>query len=101
MVEEHNNSKLKEIMCEENPLISFNLKYQFKAKGNHFQKFDFKDTSVSLCRGCKVSLTRNIWQEVGLYNGAIGTVKEIRFKQGKNPLNGDMPEYIIVSFREY
>ena len=30
----------------------------------------------------------------------MGTVKEIAFEVGKNPNNGDLPEYVVVHFEK-
>ncbi|EAQ91836.1 hypothetical protein CHGG_00071 [Chaetomium globosum CBS 148.51] len=37
---------------------------------------------LPLCVGCRVMLTRNLWAEVGLVNGAQGTVYDISWKEG-------------------
>ncbi len=41
---------------------------------------------------------RNFEPDWGLYNGSIGTVKEIVFKKGESPLDGTLPQYVIVEF---
>ena len=46
-------------------------------------------------QGTRVSLTRNIWQEVGLYNGATGTIVDIRMHGGTSPLR---PFLYVVFF---
>jgi hypothetical protein len=38
---------------------------------------------------------------LGLYNGAVGTVVEIVFNKNENPLNGLLPQYILVDFPQY
>jgi hypothetical protein len=37
----------------------------------------------------------------GLFNGTVGTVKEIVFNKDENPLDGTLPQYIIVDFPDY
>ena len=73
-----------------------------RAKGfnSHFDS-DLPTTSL-ICVGCKVAIaSRNIKPSWGLHNGAGGTVQEIIFAVGKNPNNGDLPEYVVVEFPLY
>lgn len=101
-VTEHNQSMLRTLVNEDNPLMSFCKKYQKRAKGkSHFDSKKTKDASVFLCRGCRVSVSKNLWQEVGLYNGATGTVVDIRMSPGSTPLQGDLPAYVIVDMDTY
>ena len=44
-------------------------------------------------------LTCNLWVEVGLVNGALGTVQNIFFSKGSKP--PQLPMYAIVSFGDY
>ena len=37
----------------------------------------------------------------GLYNGAIGTVKEIVYTLNKSPIDDDLPEFVLVEFTQY
>ena len=41
---------------------------------------------------------RNFYPKWGLHNGATGTVKTIAYAKGKNPNNGDLPDYVEVEF---
>ena len=61
--------------------------------GNLSQKFP-------VCVGCRVMLTRNIWPEVGLANGALGTVHDISWADGTNP-ERDPPSVLLVVFDKY
>jgi ATP-dependent exoDNAse (exonuclease V) alpha subunit len=45
-------------------------------------------------------LTRNLWTNVGLVNGARGTVHDISWKEGADVLR-DPPEVIMVAFDHY
>ena len=55
-----------------------------------------------ICVGAKVAIKgNNIAPTWGLYNGAIGTVKEIVFALGKNPNLGHLPLYVAVEFNSY
>jgi hypothetical protein len=55
---------------------------------------------LPLCVGCRVMLTRNLWADVGLVNGAQGTVHDISWKEGANVLQ-DPPEVVMVAFDDY
>jgi hypothetical protein len=48
-----------------------------------------------------MSIDRNICEKIGLFNGATGTVKEIRFRSGTSPLKGDLPEYVLMDLDTY
>ena len=52
-----------------------------------------------LARMSRVTLTMNIWQQVGLCNGAAGTVSEILYKTSTKP--PDLPLAILVDFDTY
>jgi len=70
----------------------------------HFRKRENEDNAKScmLCVNAKVALDgRNFCPQWGLHNGAVGTVKEIVFGEGKDPNNGDLPEYVVVDFPQY
>src|SRR5512146_2748675 len=55
---------------------------------------------LPLCVGCRVMLTRNLWANVGLVNGAQGTVYDISWKEGADVLR-DPPEVVMVAFDDY
>ena len=55
---------------------------------------------LPLCVGCRVMLTRNLWGNVGLVNGAQGTVYDISWAEGADVLQ-DPPEVVMVAFDSY
>ncbi len=69
---------------------------------NHFNA-KFYDSHTDICIGARVAISNvNILPEVGLYNGAIGTVIEIIY-QGKPEGPNDkehnyFPDYVVVDF---
>jgi ATP-dependent exoDNAse (exonuclease V) alpha subunit len=57
-------------------------------------------TEVDIAIGARIMLTRNLWVEKGLVNGAMGTVRDISWKEGQDP-SKDLPEAIMVQFDNY
>ena len=53
---------------------------------------------VHLPHGARVMLTSNLWVEMGLVNGAIGTAVAICYQQGGPP---DLPVAVMVHFDSY
>jgi hypothetical protein len=50
-----------------------------------------------LCRDAMVEIKKvNIEPKWGLFNGAIGTVVDIIFRQGENPNEGHLPTVVVV-----
>ena len=75
--------------------------YDGKAIKKHFRSSELPSTAL-LALETRVALSnRNFCPQWGLHNGAVGTVKEIVFQHGKNPNNGDLPEYTVVDFPLY
>jgi ATP-dependent exoDNAse (exonuclease V) alpha subunit len=44
-------------------------------------------------------LMKNVWQSMGLYNGALGTVRGILYSEGRTPLS--QPICVFVEFDDY
>ena len=107
-VDEHNFDMMKTIVNEKNPIcncIGFyspapGCRKEVGIKG-HFSPNDIRRKNSSLARGARVALDRNLWDCMGLYNGAMGTIVDIRFETGKSPLQGDLPIYTIIDFDNY
>ena len=54
------------------------------------------ESTVHLAQGARVMLTANIWVEVGLVNGAMGTVQAICYDNDQSPPN--LPIAVTVRF---
>src|ERR1700684_3711894 len=57
-------------------------------------------TFVSGRIGGRVILSHNLWVEKGLVNGSMGTVRDISWSAGDDPLK-DLPLAVIVQFDGY
>jgi hypothetical protein len=59
------------------------------------------DAVLNICRESNVQIYgKNFEPDCGLYNGAVGTVKEIVYDKNGNPLDGPiLPKFVIVDFQ--
>lgn len=55
--------------------------------------------TVLLAEGAHVMLTANVWQQVGLCNGAAGVVYKLIYQEGQSPSN--LPIAVLVEFSHY
>ncbi|EFZ03828.1 ATP-dependent DNA helicase PIF1 [Metarhizium robertsii ARSEF 23] len=55
---------------------------------------------IPICIGARLMLTSNLWQPVGLCNGARGTVSDIGWAPGTDPIQ-DPPCVIMMEFDKY
>ena len=53
---------------------------------------------ICLAKSARVMLTSNLWVEVGLVNGAMGTIEAICYRSGGPP---DLPLAVMVKFDHY
>ena len=53
---------------------------------------------VCLAKSARIMLTSNLWVEVGLVNGAMGTIEAICYRSGGPP---DLPLAVMVKFDHY
>ena len=103
-MEEHNSKMLSQISNADNPVANITSKLTRNGDSNkkpRWSHFDNGDVvkCTSLCVNSEVAITaKNFYPKWGLHNGATGKVKKIVFKDGGNPNNGDLPEYVVVEF---
>lgn len=103
-VEEYNFLSLTRTSDAENPVAVIKSTMRSRsggaAKKSHFD--DRCPLHCLLCIGAMVALKGwNFYPEWGLFNGSIGTVKEIVFKPDANPNEGDLPLYVVIEFSSY
>ena len=102
---DHNNAQLYAICDKNNPLAC--LKYEdITPGGAHHVKCHFDINTTPLAThffvGAKVCLKgRNIEPTWGVFNGTIGTVREIVYEEGRNPNYHGLPAYVAVEFPTY
>ena len=100
--DEHNYRCLSNISSSTNPVALLKAQWTTrKAKcQDHFT--DPPPNATLISRGAMVKISgRNFEPAWGLYNNAVGVVDEIMFSSGKDPNNGDLPEYVAVHFEHY
>ena len=95
-VVEHNVTKLKD---SSQPIATIKAVHT----GANAAKASSDDASgleavVCLAKSARVMLTSNLWVEVGLVNGAMGTIKAICYRSGGPP---DLPLAVMLKFDHY
>jgi hypothetical protein len=97
----YNDKKLRETVTDNNPLVVFRCIDKMtatnaKSKSTHLNKtLDMR--KKNLRRDAIVEITKvNIEPKWGLFNGAIGTVVDIIFRQGENLNEGHLPTVVVV-----
>ena len=79
------------------PIIQINAQHtNNKAKNLSAEDMGGLEPVWYLAKNSRVMLTRNLWTEVGLCNGALGTVRHVIYAEGHSP--PVLPIAIIVQF---
>ena len=92
---------------DDNPVAIIKNKGKSKASNNGKainSHFDREQTPMStmMCRDSRVCIRgRNFMPEFGLYNGAMGTVVEIVYRDNESPNDNHQPLYVAVRFDNY
>ena len=97
-VNDYNRTKLLQV---KKPIATIHALHSHKSASSlSSDEFSGLEPTVSIANGAKVMLTMNLCTEVGLCNGATGTVVHIIFQ---NPMQGppDLPVAVIVHFKDY
>jgi hypothetical protein len=102
----YNEQKLWETVTETNPLeviqcIDETTATTAKSKSTHLDK-TFNMRKTMLCRDAMVEITKaNIEPKWRFFNGTIGTVVDIIFRQGENPNERHLPTVVVVDLKHY
>lgn len=57
--------------------------------------------TLYLSKNARVMLTVNLNVDFGLFNGAVGTVRDIVYPAGKSPLSHPFPSLVTIDFPKY
>ena len=103
---EHNNSALKEINTQDNPVAvikapTISLKNDLKVRAIDHYDNDRTPAISNIARNAQVQLTGiNLCPKWGLYHGARGKVLDIVYHPEHSPPE-DLPLYVLVEFSQY
>lgn len=104
---EHNWNRLREEHSNTNPVAriqtqTINNGTRYRGTAKCLRKESDIEPILNICRGARVQIRgKNFEPDWGLYNGAIGHVVEIIYEKNSSPLDGSIPEYVVVDFPQY
>ncbi|KAK3922134.1 ATP-dependent DNA helicase [Frankliniella fusca] len=102
---DHNYKSLQELKCTSTQEVAPGVKITAKhnnsvAKSGTAEDAEGLEHTLVLAKGCNIMLTYNLWTEMGLVNGAKGTIVHILFEDGEEPPAGS-PKIIMCKFQNY
>jgi hypothetical protein len=103
-VENYNNLKLHNMQDENgNLLLIARIPAKHHGKGAHRGSADDAgglSSVLYLGVGCRVMLRTNMWVNMGLVNGAMGTVVDLLYEEGQQSPDNP-PAIVMVKFDDY
>ena len=98
--EEVANYNFQKLTSLQQPIAKINARHSTEAaKKISADEFSGLEPVVFLAKGAHVMLTMNLWTDVGLCNGATGTIIHVIYAINQQP--PDLPIAIIVKFDDY
>ena len=98
----HNDKQLYVNHSKHNPVARIRSQDSITNKSSSHFDDQVIPKITKFCVNSMVSLTgRNLKPEWGLYNQAIGIVKDIVFLPSQSPENRDLPAFVLVDFQHY
>ena len=98
--EEVANYNVEKLSALQHPIACVNARHSSDlAKKASPDEMAGLEPCIFLAKGAHVMLTMNLWTDVGLCNGATGTVIDFIYADNQQP--PDLPEAVIVKFDNY
>ena len=98
--EEVANYNFQKLTSLQQPIAKINARHSPEAaKRLSADEMSGLEPVVFLAKGAHVMLTMNLWTDVGLCNGATGTIVDLIYASNQQP--PDLPIAIVVKFNDY
>ena len=98
--EEIANYNFQKLTSLKQPIAKINARHStVTAENISAEEMSGLEPVVFLAKGAHVMLTMNLWTDVGLCNGATGTIVDFIYASNQQP--PDLPIAIIVKFDDY